>query len=141
MQIGESYEIENKEKKSITEVICLTYADGKRAYINTLYRFGVIKIEIMNESEIESLIYYKDDDDHFCSDEFSNTEMISLSDEIEKYWEFESDEERNKFEDLFEENESEYSDMLDYLESEHDFNIDSVYFEIQGGIIIEKLLS
>jgi hypothetical protein len=132
MEIGDKFSVENKFKKQFKEVICFSYQDGLSAYLNNTWRMGSLKILIQNEEDIDLLEGFIGDD-YFCSEGFSDVELLSTDDLIEESWEFEDSDELEQFQDMFEEVEDEYDDFQQYLENCHGFRIEKVYYEVEDG--------
>lgn len=138
MKIGDKFAVENKLKKQFKEVICFSYQNGLSAYLNNMWRSGSLKILVQNEEEVDLLEGFAGND-YFCSEGFSDVEILSIDDLMEESWEFEDSDEFEQFHDMFEESDDEYDDFQQFLENCHGFRIEKVYYEVEdGGINITK---
>ncbi|TAF38045.1 MAG: hypothetical protein EAZ66_06690 [Alphaproteobacteria bacterium] len=132
MKVGDNFIVENKFKKQFKEVYRLSYGDEASAFLSNTWRSGSLQIAIQNEEEVELLEGFMGDD-YFCSEGFSNVELLSTDDLIDESWEFESNDDFEKFQEMYEESDENCDDFQEYLENCHGFVVEAVYFEVEDG--------
>jgi hypothetical protein len=139
MKVGDIFIVENKFKKQFTEVYRLSYADEASAYLSKTWRLGSLQIAVQNEEEVELLEGFIGDD-YFCSEGFSNVELLSTDDLVDDSWEFESNDDFEKFQEMYEESDENCDDFQQYLENCHGFVVEEFYFVVEdGGTNIRKV--
>lgn len=138
IEIGKTYHVEPKIKKSVVEIETFSrVVEDKTQYctIETGWRYGEWNITITNEDEARSLQHALDTDEYLDLDDFEETEMLSTWDGC-----WEDVELTNVDDDELEEEirEGYYDERWSYLEEN---GWDQVCYEafIHNGITVEEV--
>jgi hypothetical protein len=82
IEVGKTYNVSNKNKKTVVEVEMYRHKDNSLRGVNTeiIWRTGEFSIYIESEEEAESLQDMLDNSSEFCTDCFNTFEMESCWD-------------------------------------------------------------
>jgi hypothetical protein len=141
IEVGKTYNVSNKNKKTVVEVEMYRHKDNSLRGVNTeiVWRTGEFSIYIESEEEAESLQDMFDGGTEFCTDAFNTFEMESCWDgqgeDLEPWtcgWS------SGEFEDFLNEYYDAEEGGYDFL-MERDFEPFECIWYIANGITVEEV--
>jgi len=140
IEVGKTYNVSNKNKKTVVEVEMYRHKNNKLRGVNTeiIWRTGDFTIEIFDEEEAERLQDMLDGGEEFCTDSFEMVEMESCWDGCgEDLVPWTCGWSSGEFEDFLNEYYDAEEGAYDFL-TERDFEPMECIWYIANGITVEE---
>jgi hypothetical protein len=137
IEIGKTYEITPKFKKSIVERTVYTKENESPISIFSVWRGGTFAVTIQNEDELDILdSCIGDDEEIFILDDFSYWELYETWDECANWWESDESTDVELLQEHIENNED-YFGAYEYFESKgYD---EECFYSIENGIEVTEI--
>lgn len=140
IEIGKTYNVCNKWKKSYEEVEYFRHDDGRMVSVTTLWRSGNINITPLNEDEVEWLTDAIESEDVFEPYMFEEFEFQDSWDGVSEDLDFIgewNEEDKEAITEVHEEGDDFISSIL---EDQFEFYSDDAEVFIHNGVLIEEVV-
>lgn len=139
IEIGKTYNVCNKWKKSYEEIEYFAHEDGRMVSVATLWRSGNVNITPQNEEEVEWLTdAIADDDSAFEPYMFEEFEFCDSWDGISEDLNFHGEWNEEDKEAITEEHEEGDDFISTILEENYEFYSEDSEVFIHNGILVEE---
>jgi hypothetical protein len=138
IEIGKTYNVCNKWKKTYEEVEYFAHDDGRRVSVTTLWRSGSINITPQNEDEVEWLTDAIDSEDTFEPYMFEEYEFCDCWDGISEDLDFHGEWKEEDKDTITKTHEEEDEFISSILEEKFEFSSEDAEVFIHNGILVEE---
>jgi len=138
IEIGKTYNVCNKYKKSFEEIEYFQHEDGRVVSVSTLWRSGNINITPQNEDEVQWLTDAIDSEDAFEPFDFEEVEFCDSWDGVSEDLDFHGEWKEEDKDTITETHEEEDEFISCILEEKFEFHSNDSETFIHGGIMVEE---